>query len=68
MINAQVKKMNEIYNKNNSIEYLESTIYKQCKQLREYIFMNDCYDLALISEIAKNIKDSVESLIIECDN
>jgi hypothetical protein len=68
MINAQVKKMNEIPNKNNSIEYLESTIYKQCKQLREYIFMNDCYDLALVSEIAKNIKDSVESLIIECDN
>ena len=57
--------MNE---KNNSIEYLESTIYKQCRQLREYIFMNDCYDLALISEIAKNIKDSVESLIIECDS
>ena len=45
------------------LELLESKIYKLCKQLHEYIYLNDSYDTDVIHEIANKIKSSINQLV-----
>lgn len=45
------------------LELLESNIYKLCKQLHEYIYLNDSYGSDVIHEIANKIKSNINQLV-----
>jgi hypothetical protein len=51
----------------NCIESAEGIIHKRCEQLREFIFMNDDYDLALAMSISNDIKFISEIIIAQCN-
>ena len=48
---------------NDEIEHLESSIYKVCTQLREYIYLNDSYDSKVIHTIADKLKSNINKLL-----
>lgn len=60
--------MNDKESVNFNIELLESKLYKQCDQLREYIFNSENYDYTLIKNLAANIKSITDNIILECEN
>ena len=45
------------------LELLESNIYKLCKQLREYIYLNDSYNSEIIHTIADELKLNINMLL-----
>lgn len=48
---------------NDEIANLESHICKLCKQLREYVYLNDSYDTEVIHEIAYQLKSNINKLL-----
>ena len=45
------------------LELLESKIYKLCKQLHEYIYLNDSYDSDVIHTIANKLNLNINKLL-----
>ena len=49
------------------LELLESNIYKLCKQLHEYIYLNDSYDTDVVHTIADKLKSNINKLLETTD-
>lgn len=45
------------------LELLESNIHKLCKQLHEYIYLNDSYSTEILHTLTDELKSNINKLL-----